>query len=97
MSKVVSVLLLILFSPLLLLAMICVLICLPFQIFFYKRSAWFADREEKYRFGAEQTLYYKLYNMAKKNEWSLEYREERDYRCFICKSYLLFPLLDHVP
>ncbi|MBQ8235665.1 MAG: hypothetical protein IJZ37_03150, partial [Clostridia bacterium] len=41
-------------------------------------------------------LYYKLYNMAKKNEWPLEYREEQDYRCFVCERYVLFPLLYHV-
>ncbi len=95
MRNVPYILLLILLSPLLLLGLLCVLICLPFQIFFYKRSSWYADRNEKYHFGADQMLYYKIYNMAKKNEWSLDYLEKEDYHYFVCDHAVLFPLLDH--
>ena len=95
MKKLGSAVLLVLLSPLLLVVGLVCLVCYPFWLFSYKRSAWYKDRGEKYMWGINSALYYKIHNLAAKNDLPLKHEQIGTYHLFSYGNRLLFPISDY--
>ena len=72
-ESILGLLLGIILSPLILLAVVCLIILLPFDYIRYKNSLYYKNEREKYSLYAGCSLNFKIYNEIAKNNLPIKY------------------------